>query len=603
MGLLYPGALVFAAIVPALVLAYLARERPTRVTVSSVLAFRALRGLRKERFGGRPRLDWMFFAELLILLLAVLAMAGPYVIRRSNPIAVVIDNSAAMQAKLDSGRTRYEEAQSKLAAMLADEDQSGKVSVYATAPTPHRIAPPFESIAEARHALAHVAVSDAPDDRGAVAAMLGDLCAGGRFRAVLFAASRPVASPAPPNLHAIAVGDPVANLALGSFVLRREVFGAEALHARVEVANFGPQPKSVQVTVSGDGRKLAAAHESLSAGETASLEFPSLPPAGIYRADLSPDDSFALDNTAYATAGSVRKVKILFVSPTPADARGLDAIAGVSVATRAPGEFAPADLKDIDVAIFEYSAPKELPAVNTLLVMPPPGDPVFGFNVTPAANIQIAGWRRTDPLTDSVNFRLLDLRRGEFLSGHSWMAAVVTGRSGGLLLHGEREGHRFVATGFNPFPYLGRGNLPMSVLTLNMLSYLAGLGANSAGYRTGQPWLVPAGVDRIKLPSGSSVAATPGTLFTDVAAQGIYWLSGSTSARTARAINLDNFAVSDLENVPPLKIEAIESSAAASAQAFTEKYSVSPWLLVAIIALAGLESLIVYRRRRRRLEA
>ncbi|MGA6971594.1 MAG: BatA domain-containing protein, partial [Candidatus Binatus sp.] len=63
MGLLYPGALAFFALIPVLVLAYLAKERPSRVTVSSVLAFRALRGFRRERFGGWPRLDWMFFAE------------------------------------------------------------------------------------------------------------------------------------------------------------------------------------------------------------------------------------------------------------------------------------------------------------------------------------------------------------------------------------------------------------------------------------------------------------------------------------------------------------------------------------------------------------
>src|SRR5258707_11059084 len=98
MGLLYPGALVFFALVPALVLAYLARERPARVTVSSVLAFRALRGFRKERFGGWPRLDWSFFVELLILSLAVLAVARPYFVRNSNPIALVLDNSAPMQA-------------------------------------------------------------------------------------------------------------------------------------------------------------------------------------------------------------------------------------------------------------------------------------------------------------------------------------------------------------------------------------------------------------------------------------------------------------------------------------------------------------------------
>ena len=98
MGLLYPGALIFFAIVPALVLAYLARERPARVIVSSVLAFRALRGFRNERYGGKPRFDWMFIVELLLLCLAVLAMAGPFIVRKSNPIAVMIDNSAAMQA-------------------------------------------------------------------------------------------------------------------------------------------------------------------------------------------------------------------------------------------------------------------------------------------------------------------------------------------------------------------------------------------------------------------------------------------------------------------------------------------------------------------------
>ena len=49
------------------------------------------------------------------------------------------------------------------------------------------------------------------------------------------------------------------------------------------------------------------------------------------------------------------------------------------------------------------------------------------------------------------------------------MSQVVSGDGGALLLKGERAGHRFVATGFNPFPYLGKRNLPMSVLTLNAI--------------------------------------------------------------------------------------------------------------------------------------
>src|ERR1700690_1847378 len=103
MGLLNPGALIFFALVPALALAWLARERPSRVTVSSVLAFRALHAMRKERFGGLPKFDWTFFVELLILILAVLAMTRPYLIRHGNPIAIVLDNSAAMRAHTRDG--------------------------------------------------------------------------------------------------------------------------------------------------------------------------------------------------------------------------------------------------------------------------------------------------------------------------------------------------------------------------------------------------------------------------------------------------------------------------------------------------------------------
>src|SRR5262249_51240964 len=180
MGLLYPGAVVFLGIVRAFVRAYLARERPARVVVSSVLAFRALRGLRKERFGGRPRFDWMFLVELVLLLLAVLAMAGPYLVRKSSPIALVIDNSAAKQVRLDSGATRFKDAISKVQSRLSATDGNGTITIFATAPAPHRIAPPFNSHAEALLAIHRMEPTDAPNDSNSVATLLSSLAAEGR---------------------------------------------------------------------------------------------------------------------------------------------------------------------------------------------------------------------------------------------------------------------------------------------------------------------------------------------------------------------------------------------------------------------------------------
>ncbi|MGH7812709.1 MAG: vWA domain-containing protein [Candidatus Binataceae bacterium] len=595
MGLLHPGALGFLALVPALVLAYLARERAARVTVSSVLAFRALRGFKRERFFGRPRLDWKFFAEAAILALAALAMAEPYVLRESNPIVAVLDNSAAMRALVPTGKTRFDTARAKLDAMLSAEAGGGSVSVYVTAPRPERIAPPFDSIAAARRAIQKLKPSGAPDDLAALTNFLSGLAADAHAGTVIFAGANAIAAPIPPRIHAIAVGDSAANAGIGSFTLRREAFGASALRAQLTIGNFSAESRTVEAVVTGDGRELAHARATLGPGAASAIEFPALPPARIYRAELKPDDALALDNVAYAAAGAVRAVSILFVSPTPADASGLSSIPGVRVIVRTPDTYTPDDLAGADLAIFEYSVPKELPAVNTMLAMPPPGDPVFGIGVVPDTQVRIADWRKIDPLTDSVNFRLLDLRGGEYFRAHPWMSAIVTGDGGALMLAGQRGGHRFVATGFNPFPYLGKRNLPMSILTLNVLGYLAGVGASEAGYRTGQPWIVPAGVVRVILPSGKQVAAEPGTLFTEAAEQGVYELESADGKTILRAVNLADFSVSDLERTPPLRIEAANAPAV---HPVIEKFPLADYLLAAIIALCLLEALIVYRRRK-----
>src|SRR5579863_7792071 len=596
MGLLYPGALAFFALIPVLVLAYLAKERPSRVTVSSVLAFRALRGFRRERFGGWPRLDWMFFAELLILSLVVLAIAGPFIWKRTTPLAVVLDNSAAMQALTPSGKSRFDLAREKLDAALSVENSGSETSVYVTAPQPRRVAPPFSTLTEARLALSRIKPTDAPNDQTTLENFLSNLASEARVAKVIFAGASALATPIPARIHPIAVGDAVANAAIGSFSLRREVLGAEALHASLTIANFSPQTHTLQLVVTGDGKEVAHAKEALGARETATLEFPAIPPARIYEAKLAPDDALALDNVAYATAGSVKNVSILFISPTPGDAEGLNSIPGVAVTAKNPDSYSPDELGNFDLAIFEYATPKEIPAVNTMLVMPPPGDPVFGLTVTPTSKVEIAGWRTTDTLTDSVNFRLLSLHGGEYFGTHPWMSQIVGGDGGALILKGERGAHRFVATGFNPFPYLGRRNLPMSVLTLNAISYLAGLGGSSIGYRTGQPWLVPAGVEQVVLPSGKKRSANPGTLFADVSEQGVYELVGPGSAQTPRAVNLADLTESDLSSSPLLKVEAANSGSAA--EPVMEKSSLSDYLLFAIILLAALEAFIVYRRRR-----
>ena len=600
MGLLNPAALYLFAIVPALVIAYLARERPHQATVSSVLAFRALRVMRGERFGGRPRFSWPFFLELLMLALAVLAMAGPYLVSRDNPIVVVLDNSAPMQARMADGATRFATAIIKLKEALGNENRDTTVTVYLTAPEPHPLGAPLRSPGAASAALDHIAVLDAPGNAAAFVSLLNQLAADHKIARVIVASYRPITSAPASRITAIALGEPIPNFAIGSFALARDSLGAATLHGRLAVANFGGTAQTMKAMITVDDKPGANAQALVAPGDVASLDFANLPSGQIYHAQLEPTDAFPLDNEAFATASGVKNIALLLVSPTVTDGDGLKSIPGVAVTARTPDAYSPTDLANSDVAIFEYTIPKDLPPANTLFVLPPPGDALFNFATAQTAQLQVTGWSTTDPLTDGVNFRLLNIRSGEYFGQHPWMQAVVAGADGGLILAGDRQDHRYIATGFNPLPYLGKQNLPMSILTLNLLSHLAGLGAPETGYRTGEPWIAPAGVREIAMPNGSRIAITGGEPFSGANTQGIYRLAGA-AATTLRAVNLADLTSSDLENVTPLKIEAPVSRP--SSEAPPIRTPLTPYVIALIIALIALEAFFVYRAPRQMVEA
>jgi len=425
--------------------------------------------------------------------------------------------------------------------------------------------------------------------------MLRDIVAGHRFTQCLFATASPVSQPLPAGLHVFKAGDPLPNYAIGSFAVGGAQFGSGALKARLTIANFSAQPQTLQVAISAEGKSLTRVQARVGAQEITGIEFPTLAPSAAYRADLTPADAFTLDNVAWATPSAGAQIQVLFVSPTPADAAGLASLSQLSVRTIVPEKYSP-DAATADLLIFEYGVPKELPAANAMLVMPPGGDNVFGLRLLPGATTQITDWRSPDPLTDAVNFRLLSLRQPESFAVHPWMQSVVNSNLGSLIMEGSHEGHRYVMLGFNPFPYLGKRNLPMSVLTLNILSYLSGFGSEDAGYRTGEPWIVPAGVSEIVTPSGKKVRVEPGIPFTADVEQGIYQLIGPGSQKRLRAVNLADLNQSNLENPAAIKLDI--PAGGGPPPDFSERQTFTPYLLGAILILAACEALFTYRRRR-----
>ena len=112
----WPWAFLGLAALPALAVIYWLRQRAQRLPVSSLLLWRDAPpsregGRRFERFEAPP----LFFVELLILALLVLAAAGPRVPTPDShrPLVAVLDDSFSMQARvgqLERRRVALEDA-------------------------------------------------------------------------------------------------------------------------------------------------------------------------------------------------------------------------------------------------------------------------------------------------------------------------------------------------------------------------------------------------------------------------------------------------------------------------------------------------------------
>ena len=204
----------------------------------------------------------------------------------------------------------------------------------------------------------------------------------------------------------------------------------------------------------------------------------------------------------------------------------------------------------------------------------------------PISNMTVSNWRDPHVLTRYINFNLFRPTYTRPLKPQTAGDIIIDSAAGPLAFATERQGARYLVLGFDPLPYLGRENLPMSVFTLNLLDwFFDSRGANSQA--TGEAIFlgkVQSG-DRMILPDGKSLAITPGAAFFGGAFfQGIYRLTrGGATELFAR--NLLDRGESDLRAASAIAFGGGNPSGASASVMF----SFWPYLMVASLALLFLE--------------
>lgn len=591
LSFLTPSAFTLLYALPLLVVPYLLRERGRRVIVPALFLYQGLSSSARFRLWGVPRLTPLFFLQLFILLLLVLAAAQPFVRDEGRKVALVLDTSASMQALLPTGQGSVFDAAKRRAIQVLDSRASGDtVSLFTGAPLPALVAGPDDTGTQIRHRLERIVATDAPDPSDELlSAFFTQLLNERGFAHVFFFTDRPLAEPAgSAALTVLTVGEPQPNWGITAFRVYRSPFFPESVDATVVLEGAaGMTGGSVGIEDGETGKLLQS--RPLASGDTQTFSFPDLPLATIYRARLFVEDALAVDNEAYAVLPALTEVPVLVVSPSPELANSLRQIPHLTLEVIAPQAYLPARAAGFAFVLFHLTAPDSLPPTHAAFILPPEGNALFPLGKS-GTRVRMTQWATAHPLTSYVTFSLLSPAYAEALQPASWCRPVVSATVGPVVLACEREGRRYAAVGFDVLPYLGKQNLPTSILTLNLLGWLVGRTEQSGSVKTGTTLPLYGESLSVRLPRGEVVSPRGGNL--TLAEQGVYAIRTNGEERRVAA-NLTNAAESQLGR--PLHLAPLP--AAASSEPETVGRPLWPWLLVVVLILLGFERWVAIRTR------
>ena len=363
-----------------------------------------------EQASGRPwgrlHLPPIFFLQLLLLALLVLALGEPVFSVRPTHIAIVLDNSASMQS-LENGKDRFALAKEKASAVIGELSAAGKVDLYATTPRLERLRATPLSAADANGALRSLDAFDLGDPPADYNTALSQLASDRKYERIYLITDHPTRGQGA-TVRGISVGTAQANQALTAFEVHRSSLTDARLEASADVANYSNKDEKIRIVIKANGKTLGERELAVGAGKTAAATFNGIAEYPSYTAEIDARDALSLDNRRYAVAPQSRELKVLADHTRPQAVASLRSISGISVDVINPKEYENSERTGYGLEIFQFSSPNRLPRSPALFILPPENSPLVQLG-PPLANINLSNWREPHVLTRYINFSLFHL--------------------------------------------------------------------------------------------------------------------------------------------------------------------------------------------------
>ncbi|EEF57281.1 vWA domain-containing protein [Pedosphaera parvula] len=602
MNFLAPAAFFFALTIPVVVVFYLLkRKRVVRLVSSTFLWQKFLAETQASAPFQKLRRNWLLILQIILLLLAVLALSRPYFATKAKSSqlrVLILDASASMQAT-DESPSRFERARREALEWvngLRDED---KMVVLQVAGNTQVKQSETGEKAALRRAIQSCAVVDSPTRLGPALKMADSLV-------------RDRGKESNPEIHLFSdgavqdltefgnsalplvyhkIGQGANNLGITALDVRVHPEDAtkRAIYASIE--NFSTNVMQTEMELSFEGKLLETRPLSIKPGETAAQVFVTTQDRdGVFTVRSTAPDDLKADNQASIVSLLPHPIKVLLVTKgNRLLERALSSAPNVQLTTAT-------DLKDdaagFDIVTLDAVIPTVWPKGNVLAIRTVNTN--WFDKVSEVETPAIVDWRVTHPVMRYVSFDNVRVMKSEVVKVPSWAVSLADSPQASLIVAGELQRQRIVWIGWDVLESDWPRRISFPIFVANAMDWLNPANAQNAQLlvRAGDPFRLtltqPVTSAQVTMPDGSARKLTvdPNAkeiVFGDTLRQGVYHLKAGTND-TVFCVDLLDAAESNIKPRDELQFGKYAKVSATTAH----RANLELWRTIAAIALAVL---------------
>jgi Ca-activated chloride channel homolog len=549
MHFLEPLAFFFAFTIPVVVVFYLLkRKRVVRLVSSTLLWQKFLAETQASAPFQKLRRNWLLILQILLLLLAVLALSRPYFptkAKNSDLRVIILDASASMQAT-DESPSRFEKARKEALEWVDSLRENDKMVVLQVAANTEVKQSETSDKAALRRAILSCKALDSPTHLIPALKMAESLV-------------RDRGRDSNPEIHLFSDGAVPDSSVFDNKTLplifhrvgtRSDNLGITALDVRANpedpsqraiyasIQNFSSNSMDTELELRFDGQLVVPPRAlSIKPGEVSPQVFiASQTNDGVFTLRSTLDDDLAADNEASIVSLLPHPVKVLLVTRgNRLLEKALRSTPNVDL-TVAPD--LANDGAEYDFVALDGVTPTVWPAGNVLAIQ------AFQTNwfekVSAVENPAIVDWRPTHPVLYSVSFDNVHVAKSLEVKTPSWGISLVDSQQASLIVGGELGRQRILWLGFDVLESDWPLRVSFPIFIENAVDWLNPATARNRQLlvHAGDPFRLalarPVSAAQITLPDGSTHDLPVGTnatevVFGDTFKEGTYRLKVGTN--------------------------------------------------------------------------